>query len=274
MKYLNMDVKVLAAIMAFGMCMISGSANAVIESRALPVDHRVHTITYQPDAVFKYTGHYRYQSSIEFAPDETIKTIAMGDSSAWMMNPSGNRLFIKPVDQDATTNMTLFTNKRTYLFELHARETDDIDDPNMVFVTRFAYPDENAGVQGGLGSGASSASSAGNTQYLDSVPDPDADRTGKYNVNYTISGSDEVAPLKIFDDGEFTFFQFADKNAEVPAFYWVDDYGSESLINYRTRGDYIVVERVSSRFTLRHGPDIVCVFNEKRIAEKAARKKQ
>ncbi len=263
-----MSVNILAASVLVSVFMYSSAAMATRESHPLPVDHRVHVIEYQPDAVYKYVGHYRYQSSIEFAPDEVIKTIAMGDASSWMMNPSGNRLFIKPVDQDATTNMTLFTNKRTYLFELHARETDDIDDPNLVFVTRFTYPDENSGYSGGLGHGSSGA-----TGYLDAVPDPDVvENAGKYNTNYTISGSDEVAPLRIFDDGEFTFFQFADKNAEVPAFYWVDDNGNESMINYRTRGDYIVVERVSSRFTLRHGSDIVCVFNEKRIADKELRK--
>ena len=152
--------------------------------------------------------------------------------------------------------MTLITDRRTYLFELHGRETDDIDDPEMVFVTRFVYPDADTGSLGG---------------YLDTVPNPDENTSGKYNTNYTISGSDEVAPLRIFDDGEFTYFQFEDINAELPAFYWVDAEGNESIINYRTRGNYIVVERVSNKFTLRHGNEIVCVFNEKRLAQKKAR---
>jgi type IV secretion system protein VirB9 len=200
--------------------------------------------------VYKYTGYYRYASVIEFSHDEEIRTISMGDSTAWMLNPSGFRLFLKPVEQDATTNMMLITNKRVYLFELHARETDDIDDKDMVFVTRFVYTDGDGG-----GSGATI------TNYLDSVPDPLSD-PAKYNLKYSISGTDEIAPIRIFDDGQFTFFQFRDKNAEVPAFFMVDDKGNEALINYRTRGDYIVVERVAKRFTLRHGDLIVCVFND------------
>ena len=255
MKYLNMNINFLAAFTAFTLMLVTGeSANATSNSRSLPVDHRVHTIKYQPDQVYKMEGHYRYQSAIEFEEGEEISTISMGDSTAWMMNPSGNRLFLKPVEQDATTNMTLITNKRVYLFELHANETDDIDDPKMVFVMRFAYNNSN-----GVG---------GESNYLDSVPEPDLlENPEKYNTDYTISGSDEVAPIRIFDDAEFTYFQFRDKNAEVPAFYWVDNEGNESIINYRTRGDYIVVERVSSRFTLRHGSDVVCVFNEKRLAQ-------
>lgn len=228
--------------------LLSSDAWATRESKPIQVDHRVRIVTYQPDEVYTFTGHYRYQSSIEFSADEEIKTISMGDSTAWMLNPSGNRLFLKPLEQDATTNMTLITNKHTYLFELHARETDDINDPNMIFIMRFFYPDE-------AGQGVS--------HYLDAVPQPDLEKdAAKYNFQYTISGGDEFAPLRIFDDGEFTYFQFKNKNAEVPAFFVVDSKGNESMINYRTRGDYIVIERVAARFTLRHGAEIVCVFNE------------
>ncbi len=228
-------------------------AYAAREAKPIKIDHRVRTIMYQPDEVYKYVGHFQYQTSIEFAPDEVIGTISMGDSTGWMLNPVGNRLFLKPLEQDATTNMTLITNKRVYLFELHARETDDINDKEMMFIMRFIYPDEdNLTV----------------SRYLDSVPVPDLEKDAdKYNFNYTISGTDEIAPIRIFDDGEFTYFEFKDKNAEVPAFFWVDSKGEEALINYRTRGDYIVVERVASRYTLRHGRDIVCVFNEARLAQ-------
>lgn len=225
------------------------AAFATREPRPIQIDHRVRIVMYQPDAVYKYLGHYRYQSSIEFSHDEEIKTISMGDSTAWMLNPLGYRLFLKPIEQDATTNMTVITNKHTYLFELHARETDDIDDKEMMFIMRFIYPDEN--------------DQQAVTNYLDTVPLPDLEKEpGKYNMKYTISGTDQIAPLKIFDDGQFTYFLFKNKNADIPAFFMVDDLGNESLINYRTRGDYIVVERVARQFTLRHGTQIVCVFNE------------
>ncbi|MDE3015993.1 MAG: P-type conjugative transfer protein VirB9 [Pseudomonadota bacterium] len=229
------------------------AAYATREPRPIQIDHRVRIVMYQPDQVYKFTGHYRYESAIEFGPGEEIKTISMGDSTAWMLNPSGNRLFLKPLEQDATTNMTLITNKHTYLFELHAREAEDIDDKGMIFVMRFIYPDE------------------GDMQtvshYLDSVPDTSIN-PGKYNFKYSISGPDSIAPIRIFDDGRFTYFKFRNMNADLPAFFSVDNYGNESIVNYRTRGDYIIVERVSKRFTLRHGADIVCVFNEAMLPPK------
>jgi type IV secretion system protein VirB9 len=231
------------------MMAVASPALATKEPRPQKLDHRVRTVMYQPDQVFKFTGHYRFQSSIEFAPDEEISTISMGDSTGWMINPSGNRLFLKPVEQDATTNMTLITNKHTYLFELHAAEAGSIDDENMVFIIRFIYPGEDT--------------AATVKNYLDAVPLPDLDKNpGKYNFNYTISGPARIAPLRIFDDGEFTYFEFKDKNADIPAFFLVDSLGNEAVINFRTRGNFIVVERVASRYTLRHGNDIVCIFNE------------
>jgi type IV secretion system protein VirB9 len=233
----------------------AGTAHATREPRPIQIDHRVRTIIYQADQVYKYTGHYHYQSSIEFGTDERIQTISMGDSTAWMLNPSGFRLFLKPIEQDATTNMTIITNRRTYLFELHARETDDIDDKDMVFIMRFIYPDGNTAGGGRAGSGDTI------TKYLDSVPSPE-DNPGAFNLNYSIAGTDVIAPVRIFDDGQFTYFQFRNKNADLPAFYMADDEGNEALINFRTRGDYIVVERVAKKFTLRHGNLIVCVFNE------------
>jgi len=38
--------------------------------------------------------------------------------------------------------------------------------------------------------------------------------------------------------------------------------GNEALINFRSEEGYIVVEMVTSQFTLRYGDQIACVFNE------------
>ena len=225
----------------------SAPASAVLIPQPLATDPRVKVVPWVPNEVIKYTGYYRVQTSWEFAPDEEIQTISMGDSMAWMMSPLGNRLFIKPIEQDATTNMTLITNKRVYLIELHAAEAKSVDDKNVTWVLRFIYPNDDTNTMG-----------AG----LDHVPDLETEDLSKYNFRYTVSGSEVITPLRVFDDGEFTYFEFRDINGEIPAFYQVDSQNSESLINYRTRGPYIVVERVAAKFTLRHGNDVVCVFNE------------
>lgn len=243
-----MRLRLLCFVIALGLAAISsGDAFALRSATPLAADSRIRVINYQENEVYKFVGHYGYQSSIEFEAEEEVKTISIGDSTSWQIVPSGNRIFIKPIERDATTNMTVITDKRVYQFELHAQEAKDIRDDNMVFVMKFMYP----------GSASSIMDLPSTALDIPDLSDPEK----QYNLNYTLRGSDIIAPIKIFDDGVFTFFQFR-KHAEVPAFYIVRGDNSEEVVNYRVVGDYIVVERIASRFTLRSGNDIVCVYNE------------
>jgi type IV secretion system protein VirB9 len=237
----------LALGLAVVFCVLSHASQATRNTRPISSDSRIHVVMYTPDEVFKYVGHYGYQSSIVFEQGEEIQTISMGDSTSWMITPSGNRMFLKPIEQDAQTNMTVLTNRRSYLFELHAREAESIDDPQLIWVLRFIYP-----------------TTPPRLAKLDPVPDPKQEGMQNFNFNYSIRGSYEIAPVKIYDDGEFTYFQFRGRNTEIPAIFMVDQYGKEYLLNIRSRGDYIVVERVTSRYTLRQGTEVVCVYNESR----------
>lgn len=230
---------------------ISSPALALQEPIPLASDSRLRTVPYSPDDVYKFVAHYKIQSSIEFEDGESIKTISVGDSEAWQIVPSSNRIFIKPVELEADTNMTVVTSSRVYHFELYAREPLAMSDDEMVFVMRFSYGNDEEISLDEFNSNA--------------VPSHEIeDNPSKYNFSYTISGDNRIAPIRIFDDGEFTFFQFNDINADLPAFFKVDSERREAIINYRIVDDYVVVERVSSMYTLRHGPDIVCVFNEAR----------
>ena len=238
----------LASLALIGFVCVSVPAHALQAPRPIATDSRIRTVRFSPNEVYQFIGHYGYQSSIEFADDEKIQTVSIGDSVAWLVNPSGNRLFLKPIEQNALTNMTVITDKHSYLFELHAEETKDIRDKNMVFSMRFIYP-QNDNDQ---------------VDFNQFEPFPDIEKNPqKYNFNYSVRGSNVIEPLRIFDDGEFTYFEFRDKNAEIPAFFRVNSNAGEELINFRKRGNYIVVERVTSRFTLRRGSDILCVYNER-----------
>jgi type IV secretion system protein VirB9 len=230
------------------------SSLAVRDARPTPTDHRLRVMVYHPDDVFKFTGYYGYQASIEFAKAEEIVSISMGDTTAWQIVPSGSRIFIKPMEKDATTNMTLITNKRTYFFELYAEETKDMRTPEMVFNVRFIYPDDEDATGGGV------------TTYTHSTSGtPDLEHPEKYNFYYSLSGSEEIGPIKVFDDGEFTYLQFRDKNAELPAIFAVDDELRESMVNYRISPDnpsLVILEQVFKKLSIRHSKKVACVFNE------------
>jgi type IV secretion system protein VirB9 len=233
---------------------ITHTSYAIRESRPTPTDSRIRVMVYNPDDVYKFIGYYGYQASIELAKDEEVISISMGDTTSWQIVPAGNRIFIKPMEQDATTNMTLITNKRTYFFELYAEETTDIRDPGMVFNIKFIYPDEEE--DDGIRTFASS--SGGKST-------PDLSHPEKFNFNYSISGHEDIAPIKIFDDGEFTYLQFRDKNKEIPAIFAVDEDLRESMVNFRldpNNNNLVIIEQVFNKLTLRAGPKISCIFNE------------
>jgi type IV secretion system protein VirB9 len=227
----------------------SFAAEASQLPRFLGTEKKFRSYIYNPNDVYRYIGHYTYQGFIEFADGESISTISMGNPSLWLFEHLGNRLFLKPVGEDRSeTNMTVITNKKVYHFELMAKEAKNINDKDLVFVAKFVYPDEKDK----------------NIVSFPKIPpsdEPDMRDLSQYNFNYQYTGEPGIAPIKVFDNGEFTFFQFPKKNAEIPAIFSVDAEGFESLVNFRATGNYIIVERVGPQFTLRSGSDIVCVYN-------------
>jgi type IV secretion system protein VirB9 len=225
----------------------------VRESRPTAVDSRIRVMVYNPSDVFKFTGYYNYQASIEFASGETIQSISMGDTTGWQIVPSGNRMFIKPIQEDATTNMTIITDKRTYFFELYAEEALDIRDPNMVFSIKFIYPDEEE---------YENITRYGSKNSNDLMPDLKTPED--LNFNYTISGPENLAPVKIFDDGQFTYLQFRNYKSTTPAIFYIDEKLKENLVNFRISKDkkYTILEGVYRRLSIRIDDKIVCIYNE------------
>lgn len=242
--------KILQILQIFGLCFLfASSALASQLPRYLGTEKKFRSYVYNPNDVYRYLGHYTYQGFVEFESDETVSTISMGDPSLWLFQHLGNRLFLKPVGEGhSQTNMTVITNKRIYHFELTAKEAKNISDKDLVFVAKFVYPDEK---------------DKNIMEFPKAIAsdEPDLRDLSIYNFKYQYTGETSIAPMKVFDNGEFTYFQFSHKNAEYPAIFSVDAAGFESLVNFRAAGDFIIVEKVAPQFTLRSGADIVCVYN-------------
>ena len=113
---------------------------ALGDDSSLTTDSRIKTYFYSPNEVYLFVLHYGFQSHIEFGKGETIETITLGDSYAWKITPLGNRLFIKPMERDIRTNMTIITDKRTYQFDIVSKELEDGEEKDLVYVIRFQYP--------------------------------------------------------------------------------------------------------------------------------------
>ena len=212
-------------------------------SAQTPPDARLRTLPYNPDAVTRLDGCRNFQTMISFAADEHIENVGLGDSSQWQVMPNkrGDLLFVKPLAADAFSNMTVVSDKRVYNFELRAAPEADCRKGHVVYDLRFSYPADKAAA-------AAAASNA--------LPPP-----ARRNAAYTYSGAADLAPLRVFDDGGSTFMRWADGVA-TPAIYALGADGSESLVNYAQRGDYLVVEQVARAFVLRRGELKTVLYND------------
>lgn len=115
--------------------------NATYAEIPIATDKRIKTYVYHPSDVYLITISPGFQSSIEFAPGEQIQTISLGDTFSWLLNPVGSRLFIKPLENNIRTNMTIITNLRTYQFDiLSSSEREYMND--VAYVIRFYYPQQ------------------------------------------------------------------------------------------------------------------------------------
>ena len=83
-----------------------------------------------------------------------------------------------------------------------------------------------------------------------------------YNFKYSMTGlAKHIEPELVLDDGEFTYFKFPKINSELPAIFYINPDHEETLVNHRSVGEYVVVERVADQFILRSGEDHIMVWN-------------
>ena len=218
-------------------------------------DARLVERVYDPDAVVRVDGKAGVQATIRFAEDEHIENVAIGDSQKWQVTPNkrANLLFVKPLTERAATNMTVVTDKRTYLFDLVANPA--IRSP--LYVLAFNYPDDEADEvrqadAEGTGSAPGDAPSA---IELSAASDPYAVvDPAKLNFAWSSKGDAKVLPQRIYDDGAATFLTWPE-GTPLPAILIKDHKGDEGPVNFAVRGETIVVEGVPHEIVLRSGDD-------------------
>lgn len=227
-------------------------APPVAAPASLPVatDSRIKTFIYSENDVFDIVTHYGFQSNIEFGVNEEIQTISIGDRISFQIMPSGRRLFIRAMTTNARTNMTVVTNKHAYQFDVSSVPAPTMPNEELVYVVRFYYPnDHKNNMSAVMPVAASSTMNMTGTKL--------------YNYKYTFTGSDQIAPLKIFDDGKSTYFKLTALSGYTPNIYAMDDTGKEVSLATHNSGEYVVVDIVSPRFNIREGDYMVSVYNDK-----------
>lgn len=225
---------------------------------ALAQDNRLIERLYDPAEVVRIEGKAGVQATIRFAEDEHIENVAIGDSQKWQVTPNkrANLLFVKPLTERAATNMTVVTDKHTYLFDLVASPAHR----NPVYVLGFIYPEEpeevqQAGAEGAVPGAGPSALELAAASDPYAVVDP-----ADLNFAWESKGARQLLPQRIYDDGNATFLVWP-AGATMPAILIKDHKGDEGPVNFAVRGEMIVVEGVPREIVLRAGENSAVLTN-------------
>ena len=217
--------------------------SAALAAAALPAsaDGRLHTVRYDARTVVELKGRQGFQSMIQFGEDERVENVAVGDSSAWQVTPNkrADILFVKPVLPNARTNMTVVTDKRTYMFDLLSAPAK----ATPYYALRFTYPDAP---KPDMGDATALAAAA------ELKAPPPTQPPLKLHYGWAASGDASILPARTYDDGITTYLAWPDKML-LPAILAPGPDGAEGPVNFAAKGDLIQVDQVHPVLILRSG---------------------
>lgn len=213
------------------LCLVVVASTAFAENtpRRGPNDSRVRIATYVDQQVYRLNLSLTHVTTVEFGEGETIRSILAGDTEGFELDgvPGGQAFAIKPLARGVHTNVTVYTNRRSYYFNVQ-----EVSSPTF-YVVQFRYPEDERRPANAIASQAP-------------------------NYNYGASSRTEITPTRVWDDGTFTYFQF-DRNAPIPAIFRYSS-GRERTVNtQQTEPGVIRVSGVNAQWVLRLGDEIVCI---------------
>ena len=217
------------ALLSFALAVVASAATAEVTPARGPHDQRVRVANYVDGQVYRINVSLTHVTSVEFGQGETIRSIIAGDTEGFDFDavPGGRAFAIKPTARGVSTNITVYTNQRSYYFSVH--ETSAATH----YVVRFNYPESRT---------------APRTAVAAAAP----------NTRYGASDQGEITPVSVWDDGTHTYFRFA-PNAPMPAIFRFSD-GRERSVNSMPQEDGVMrVSGVNNRWVLRLGDRVICI---------------
>lgn len=205
------------------------SVRAEAIPRGGPNDSRVRIATWQDGQVWRLSVSLTHVTTVEFGAGESIRSIIAGDTEGFEIDgvPGGRAFAIKPVARGVRTNVTVYTDRRSYYFDV-----TEAASPTF-YVVQFRYPE-------------------------DGRRPADAIARAAPSHNYGASARLDFTPTRVWDDGTFTYFAFP-RNAPVPAIFRHAN-GRERTVNAGVVEDGVIrVSGVSPEWVLRLGDEVVCI---------------
>ena len=174
--------------------------------------------------------------------------VAAGDTVRWIIGDTESgtgatrqiHILVKPTRAELMTNLVINTNLRTYHMELRSTER------TYMASVSWQYPQDQL-----------IALRRQNTEAQAALPVATGIDISRVNFRYEIDGDRAPwRPLRAFDDGRQVFIEFPRGigQGEMPPLFIVGPEGDTSeLVNYRVRGNHMIVDRLFAAAELRFG---------------------
>jgi type IV secretion system protein VirB9 len=235
---------------------VSFAALAVLgcSTAGAAADNRIRSLAYDPDKIVQVLGRTGIQSTIQFDGDERIQNVAVGDSSKWQVTPNhgATLLFVKPLAPRVRTNMTVVTDRRTYMFDLVAGDRST----TPVYALKFSYPNDKP---------ARSAAQPVEQVQAPVVQQPATMTADRLHFDWQTKGERKLIPSRIFDDGTSVYLSW-NRETPLPAILTMSEDRKEGPLSYRMSGDYIVVSPIPQNMVLRYEKRMAMVWTTRRVA--------
>ena len=198
-------------------------------------------------------------TDIALQPGETLVgsgPVAAGDTGRWIIGDTESgtgatkqiHILVKPTRTELMTNLVINTNLRTYHMELRSTEK------TYMASVSWQYPQDQL-----------IALRRQNAEAQATQPVASGVDLSRVNFRYEVAGDRAPwRPLRAFDDGKQVFIEFPRGigQGEMPPLFVVGPEGDTSeLVNYRVRGNYMIIDRLFAAAELRFGAD----KNQKRV---------
>lgn len=212
----------------------------------------IHIYDYKRGGIYQIYAAPEQVTDIALEAGEELISVSAGDTVRWKLGDtrSGSGLgsqvhiLVKPLAADIKTNLIILTSKRTYYAQLEARSESYMPAIAWQYESDFAETQTPAIAKyASLGTVAK-------------TPDIETPRFEKLDFEYKIQGDRPAwRPVRAFDDGQKVYIQFPEdiSRSEAPPLFVLSEAGKSSLINYRVKGRYYVVDRLFDRAELRLG---------------------
>lgn len=174
--------------------------------------------------------------------------VAAGDTVRWIIGDTESgtggakqvHILVKPTRTDLLTNLVINTDRRTYHMELRSTPS------TYMASVSWQYPQDQL-----------IALRRQNQQAEAAQPVSTGIDLSRVNFRYEVTGDRAPwRPLRAFDDGKQVFIEFPRGigQGEMPPLFVVGPEGDTSeLVNYRVRGNYMIVDRLFAAAELRFG---------------------